>query len=235
MSEDGVIRRRNLPHIDVAGKPFFITACLQGSISAKGLKRIRSYRDELAKRPRPEKYDQSQWKTIQQKLTFKLVDSILDGESPVTHLRDDRLAQVVEDAFFHFADQRYRLLAFVVMPSHHHWIFLPIENWETTLMSKERSKQNPRTPREVISHSVQSFSGTQCNRLLGISGQFWQWETFDHFARDDAETMRIIHYIEENPVVAGMAKRAEDFRWSSAYWRKKLSIESGQPIPKPGV
>jgi type I restriction enzyme R subunit len=36
---DGVFRRRNLPHIDLEGKATFITACLEGSISAAGLKK----------------------------------------------------------------------------------------------------------------------------------------------------------------------------------------------------
>jgi hypothetical protein len=52
----GVFRRRHLPHWDVAGHPFFVTACLEGSISASGLKEIRQYREYLAKQPRPEKF-----------------------------------------------------------------------------------------------------------------------------------------------------------------------------------
>jgi hypothetical protein len=45
---------------------------------------------------------------------------------------------------------------------------------------------------------------------------FWQDESFDHWIRDPAEAVRIRSYIERNPVVAGLAKRAEDWPWSSA-------------------
>ncbi len=40
MFENGVFRRRNLPHVDVEGKPTFITACLHGSIPTSGLREI---------------------------------------------------------------------------------------------------------------------------------------------------------------------------------------------------
>ena len=54
LDQEGLIRRRDLPHIDVEGKPIFITACLQGSLSQVGLSKIRKYRDELnAKRTPP--------------------------------------------------------------------------------------------------------------------------------------------------------------------------------------
>ena len=43
-----------------------------------------------------------------------------------------------------------------------------------------------------------------CNRVRGESGNYWQSETFDHWARDDAEMYRIIEYIERNPVHAGL-------------------------------
>ncbi len=235
MNENGVFRRRDLPHIDVDGKPSFITACLDGSLSAAGLKRIRAYRDELNEREKPGELSDADWKMKKHKLVFKLVDSILDGESPVKRLEDDRLAEIVQNAFLHFADERYKLFAFVVMPSHHHWLFLPDPFWSEQLAISQRNKKHKRSPREAISHSIQSFTGSQCNRVLGVTGSFWQVETFDHYARDEAEVMRIITYIEQNPVVAGLVTRAEDYRWSSAHIRVRLGIAASETIPKSGI
>jgi hypothetical protein len=235
MTNNAIVRRRNLPHVDVDGKPYFITACLHGGINAAGLKRIKTYREDLAQRVKPEKYDDLQWKRIQDKLVFKLVDSILDGEPSANYLSDERLAEVVQNAFLHFADQRYQLFAFVVMPSHHHWVFLPLEEWGTELAmtanAKPAGKNKQRTPREVISHSIQSFTGTRCNQLLNRSGPFWQNETYDHFARNEEELVRIISYVEQNPVVAGLVDNAEDYSWSSTRLRKRLRLEMGEPIP----
>jgi len=229
MNDFGIFRRRHLPHWDVDGYPVFITGCLHGSLPAAGLARIRQYREELETRKRPDKFTDDQWLHHIEKLVFAFVDKLLDFESPVTHLTDDRQAKIVQDAFLHFVDERYRLFAFVVMPCHHHWVFLPDEAW-----SIEAVKANPnRTPREIISHSVQSYTSNQCNRVRGVCGKYWQDETFDHWVRDDAEMLRIIQYIEQNPVVAGLVERAEDYPWSSAKIRAEKGIQIGQPITKP--
>jgi type I restriction enzyme R subunit len=232
VNENGVFRRRDLPHLDVEGKPTFITACLAGSLPAAGLKRIRNYRDGLNQRKQPDDLSDIDWEMKKHKLVFKLADSILDGESPVKHFQDGQLAEIVQKAFLHFADQRSRLFAYAIMPSHHHWVFLPIEKWSQELAKREAGKSHPKTPREVISHSVQSFTATQCNRCRGESGVFWQPETFDHYARDEAELIRIIHYIEQNPVKAGLVEKADNYRWSSACVRQELGISPGEPIPK---
>ena len=225
-----IVRKRNLPHIDVDGKPYFITGCLNGSIQAAGLQKIRAFREELSSRPKPANLSNALWKLKQHKLVFKLVDQLLDHESPVSHFEDERLSAIVEQAFFHFVDERYLLLAFVIMPSHHHWFFLPKENWCESLTTE--SDDRKRTPREIISHSIQSFTGRKCNEVLNTNGPFWQHETFDHYSRNEDETLRIINYIENNPVAAGLCDRPDQFRWSSAWHRKKLGLRPTDPIPK---
>jgi REP element-mobilizing transposase RayT len=235
MSETGIFRRRHLPHWDVAGHPFFITACLEGSLSAVGLKRIRQYREELESRPRPQDLSDDEWEHRKHKLLFAFVDKLLDHGSPVTHLTDDRQAEIVQNAFLHFAGERYKLFAFVVMPSHHHWLFLPDERWSVEAVQRSReSKSGLRTPREIISHSIQSYTATMCNRVRGETGAYWQTETFDHWARDEAELLRIIQYIELNPVAAGLAARPEDWRWSSARLRQQTGLKPGEPLTKVG-
>ena len=232
MNEGSLFRRRNLPHWDVEDKPSFITACLEGSIPALGLRRIRNYRAELEHRPRPEDLSEADWEMQKHKLVFRFVDSLLDGESPTKDLVDERLAKVVEGAFLHFAEERYHLYAYVVMPSHHHWVFLPKSEWIEQLTASQPVKKARQTPRESISHSIQSYTAHQCNRLLSRTGAFWQTETFDHFVRDDAELHRVIQYIEQNPVVAGLAKVPHEFCFSSARVRNKLGIPVGEPLPK---
>jgi hypothetical protein len=230
---DMIFRRRNLPHQDVDGHPIFITACLDGSLSAVGLSRIDQYRKELEFRPKPKDVTPADWEHRKQKLLFTFVDKLLDGESPVRHLADDKQAEIVQNAFLHFANERYKLLAFVVMPSHHHWLFLPDENWATQAVQQARKQLGKqKTPREIISHSIQSYTATMCNRIRGSTGQYWQHETFDHWARDEVEMFRIIEYIEMNPVKAGLATSREDYMWSSARIRQQRGLAPGEPIPK---
>jgi putative transposase len=230
---DLMFRRRRLPHQDVEGHPIFITACLHGSLPAAGLSRIEKYREELDARPKPDDLTAVDWEYRKQKLAFAFVDKLLDGESPVRHLEDERQAEIVQNAFLHFADERYKLLAFVVMPSHHHWLFLPDEAWAIgAVQGAQPQAGKQKTPREIISHSIQSYTATMCNRVRGKTGTYWQHETFDHWARDEAEALRIIDYIEMNPVKAGFVETPEAYRWSSARIRKQLGIRPGEPIPK---
>ena len=56
---DGLIRRRRLPHLDVDGATYFVTACLSGSIPAAGLKALNEYRIELDARERPGEFTES--------------------------------------------------------------------------------------------------------------------------------------------------------------------------------
>jgi hypothetical protein len=52
---------------------------------------------------------------------------------------------------------------------------------------------------------------------MGHTGKpFWQDETFDHWIRNEREFSRVLHYIENNPVKAGLANGPRDWPWSSA-------------------
>jgi putative transposase len=230
--EEGVVRRRVLPHIDVQGKAYFITGCLDGSISAAGLSKIIAFRNRMEKSPKPEELSIQQWEDRKRKLIFKLVDELLDDQPAVRYLDDPRCASIVEQAFLHFANVRYRLFAYVVMPSHH-WLFLPDETWSATLPSQPDGHKKIRTPREAISHSIQSYTANACNRILERTGQFWQIETYDRYVRDEAELFRIIDYIEANPVKAALVDEPMEWKWSSARLRHELGIERGCALRKP--
>src|SRR4051812_29778400 len=123
-----MFRRRNLPHWDVPGATYFITSCLEGSIPAQGLLDVTRYRDDLAKRLQPEDMSEHEWKIHRWKLAFARSEKWLDSPEGARHLANAELARVVADSLFYFAGTRYALLAYVVMPSHYHWIFTPERN-----------------------------------------------------------------------------------------------------------
>jgi putative DNA methylase len=94
----------------------------------------------------------------------------------------------------------YELSAWVIMPNHVHILILPISD-----------------PRR-ITHSIKGRSAREANLLLGRTGPFWQHESYDHFVRSRKEFDRAVNYIEQNPVSAGFATTAENWRFSSAIW-----------------
>jgi REP-associated tyrosine transposase len=228
----GIFRRRRLPHWDVEDATYFVTACLEGSIPALGLARLKKLRADLDRRPRPPDLSIEQWEVHKHKLLFAELDKTIDCEPAVRYLADPLLANQVQDSLLHFAGTRYDLLAFAVMPSHYHWLFHPRAEWvETQLGTKQEATCSRwRTPRQLIVKSVNGFTARECNRLLNRTGQFWQDECYDHVVRDDDELLRTIAYIENDPVKAGLVARPEDWHWSSACLRKELKISHSEPL-----
>lgn len=225
---EGLFRRRRLPHWDVPDGIYFVTTCLEGSIPAQGLVDLYRYRDELAVRAKPPNLSEAEWDLHRHKLLFACFDKLIDLQPAVKHLENPGAANIVRDAIYHFAGERYDLLAFVVMPSHLHWVFRPRNDWIDSLANVN----DDRTPREMITQSINGYTAHQCNRLLGRRGAFWQGEAYDHVVRNDDELLRIIQYIENNPVKAGLVARAEDWIWSSAADRRTRSVVVGEYLLK---
>jgi len=131
---------------------------------------------------------------------FLAMDRLLDSTcTGPLFLRVPEVGKMVMDAI-HYRDQRtYRLHSFVVMPNHVHLLMTPLE-----AVSK-------------VMQSLKRFTAREGNRMLGLTGQpFWQDESYDRLVRNDTEFDRIVHYIERNPVTAGLAATPEEFPWSSA-------------------
>jgi REP-associated tyrosine transposase len=62
--------------------------------------------------------------------------------------------------------------------------------------------------------SLKGFTAWECNRALGRKGTFWQQESYDHVIRDSAEFQRIVRYVLNNPVKAGLVKDWREWKWN---------------------
>ncbi len=78
---------------------------------------------------------------------------------------------------------------------------------------------------DIVLHFWKSFTAKEANKILHRTGTFWQIEYYDRFIRNDVHFYQAIRYIEENPVKAGLAKSAGDWRWSSA-WGGRLGAQA---------
>ncbi|MBY0525402.1 MAG: transposase [Gemmataceae bacterium] len=225
-----IFRRRRLPHWDVPGAVYFVTACLLDSIPAQGLLDLDQYRRKLLGRRPPTGLTAEEWKAHQWKLTFARADDWLDTRPACRDLADPRLAASVVESMAYFAGDRYDVYAFVVMPSHFHWVFRPIDSWVASLPPDESGSHPLRTPRERIMHSIKRHSGRRCNELRGTQGAFWQDESYDHCVFDVEELGRIIDYVEQNPVRAGLVRDSRDWAFSSAKYRLERAIAIDHPL-----
>ncbi len=115
-------------------------------------------------------------------------------------LGDPVAAEIVVAALRHFDGDRYRLLAWCVMPNHVHVV---VELTGPTSLG-------------AIVQGWKSFTARQINKLCGGVGRAWQPDYFDRYVRDQAHLAAVVAYVENNPVKAGLAARAADWRFSSA-------------------
>lgn len=58
-----------------------------------------------------------------------------------------------------------------------------------------------------------SFTAKEANRILSLSGQFWERESYDHVVRA-GEFWMIVHYILNNPVKAGLVNSWDEWKWT---------------------
>ena len=110
-------------------------------------------------------------------------------------LADPRIAKLIAETLTHFDGDRYRLIAWCVMPNHVHVV----------VRTDELSK---------VVHSWKSFTAHKANEILGRSGGFWYREYFDRLVRTDEELERIVAYVMGNPEKAGL--RDWPWRWRAA-------------------
>lgn len=130
-----------------------------------------------------------------------MIDKYEDSGVGQCFMRDDRVAQIVKDTLFYYDGKKYKIIAWCIMPNHVHIL---IEVFNGFSLS------------EII-HSWKSFSANQINKLLNRTGQVWMMEYFDRYIRDYDHFEKVVNYIHNNPVKAGLVKSPSEYRWSSAY------------------
>lgn len=118
-------------------------------------------------------------------------------------LSDPKNAEIVRGALEHFDGERYRLLAWVVMPNHVHAM---IEQMEGHSLSG-------------ILHSWKSYSAHAINKERDSSRRVWSPDYFDRYVRGEDHYTHAKYYIEYNPVKARLVGRPEDWFYSSASLR----------------
>jgi REP element-mobilizing transposase RayT len=133
---------------------------------------------------------------------FAAMDRLLDEtRAGAFYLRQPEIADMVVEAIEYNSKilGHYRLHAFVVMPNHVHLLCTP---------AVELHK---------LTRSLKGITAKRANALLGLTGKsFWQEESYDRLVRNRAEFDKILSYIEQNPVRAGLVPIASEFKWSSA-------------------
>jgi REP element-mobilizing transposase RayT len=113
---------------------------------------------------------------------------------------------VVLDAILHWHRSRWFVYAAIVMPDHVHLLA------RTLPVNMNAIHERVFDLGEVVG-SVKKFSARKINEADRARGAVWQDERYDRIQRDGREFEESWRYIRDNPVVAELVTRPEDYRW----------------------
>jgi REP-associated tyrosine transposase len=196
---------RDLPHWHPPGRAIFLTWRLHGSLPRNVLNQLLMLRRHMSSQEQT-----SERRILEFKRLFVKVDAILDhAKDGPLWLNQPEIASMIQRALLERYAALYALWSYVIMANHIHVLLKP----------------TPPANIATITKSLKGYTAREANKLLVRTGQrFWQDESFDHWARDRAELLRIVHYIENNPVKAGLVANPADWPWSSAAERKRRGL-----------
>ena len=135
-----------------------------------------------------------------QKKLLILIDKYEDAGYGECILKNERAAEIVHEALFYYNNKKYNIISWCIMPNHVH-VLLEISN---NISLSE------------ILHSWRSYSSKSINKLLKRIGKLWMTEYFDRYIRDNTHFNKVIDYIHNNPVKAGLVSAPHLYKWSSA-------------------
>ncbi|MDB6126645.1 MAG: transposase [Verrucomicrobia bacterium] len=187
--------RRKLPHWEIRNGEYFVTTRLADSLPRSAVEKISLLHHEIASAP-----SGSDIVTNLQRRYFRTLEKYLDAGTGECLLKRDNIAAIVERELAALSEWDVDIPHFTIMPNHLHGLVAP----------RERCVRNL----SEIMKRLKGRSAHQIRAALGGSGPIWQREWFDHWIRDEAERLRIIEYIRENPAKAKLVQRWEDHRWT---------------------
>lgn len=117
-----------------------------------------------------------------------------------------------------------RLLAYCIMPNHWHLVLYPQHDDELSLFMGWIT--NTHTKRW---HAAHGTTGT---------GHLYQGRYKSFIVQDDNYFLALVRYVERNAKKANLARKAEEWRWGSAYCRKHSTGKQKEflatwPVSKP--
>jgi len=132
---------------------------------------------------------------------YKRIEDYLDEGAGECYLGRREIAELVQESLLHFDAVRYKLIAWVIMPNHIHFLIKPTNNH----------------PLSEIMKNFKSYTAHEANKILRRSGRFWQEDYFDRYIRNYEHFIKTVDYIENNPVKARLCEKRSDWIYSSAF------------------
>jgi REP element-mobilizing transposase RayT len=197
MEAEATLRTRFLPHWERDGATYYVTFRLADALPRRVLLAYQEERETLQTKARAGGMLTPAEQERLDRLLSTRIQQYLDRGAGACHLAKPAMARVVAQALRRFDGERYRLVAWCIMPNHVHVVMQPLGTFHLS----------------DILHTWKSFTANQAQRLLGIQGAFWQHEYYDHLVRDEDSLWRIVNYVLQNPAKANL----EDWPWVEVF------------------
>ncbi len=212
-----------LPHFDSTLVIQFITFRLADSLPQE---RLRHIQEALGSVPESEQDPERR----------KKMEHWRDAGMGCCGLKHPEVARVVQESFLKFDGERYKLIAWCIMPNHVHVFIEPkirlgkiVQSWKsyTGRWAIERNdKLGLGIPGVELERGVHKEKKRVELELDTPRRQFWMRDYWDRFIRNEEHFRNVVNYIHENPVKAGLCSKPEDWRWSSARFFERESAEN---------
>ncbi len=201
--------RGYLPHFDRKGCIQSITFRLSDSLPKAKLDQLESIVAIL-----PTETDREQ-------ATRAQIEKWLDAGMGSCALKHQAVAKKVEDALLYFDGDRYKLIAWCIMPNHVHVLIEQMEKLPKIIQSWKSY-----TGRWAKQRSAELELGVPKDR------PFWMREYWDRYIRNRTHLNKVIEYIHLNPVKAHLCSTPADWLYSSArHITRNAELPLGTTLP----
>ena len=213
MSEPDFIvdTKRHLPHKQLSDSVIFLTwrlaftlpEAIQQKLAENRINHISASNSLSA----TEKLTAKDAFAVQQFTTF---DNWIDKYAGTKHyISAEPYLSIIANTIMHDERKKYDVSAYCVMPNHVHLIIKPLPKNDGVYCTILE-----------ISEQIKSVTAHKINRVLGISGKFWQHESYDRVIRDETEYLKTVEYVINNPVKSGLVDKWEE--WQGTYLCQEL-------------
>ncbi|PWH18342.1 MAG: hypothetical protein DDG60_00690 [Anaerolineae bacterium] len=200
MSERELYYRR-LPHWHPANATFFVTFRLEGSLPRSLTQQLQQEylrAKQALEQTLPDQRTQALYDVYRQ--AHAQFEKALDRADGPRWLEHEQVAHIVQRELHALHPANYHLLAYCLMPTHVHLLV----DTQGIAPPPPRKDGTQYTALGQAMWLLKGRTGYACQQILGQRGRFWSREYYDHVIRDEREYERVLVYIVNNPVKAGL-------------------------------
>jgi REP element-mobilizing transposase RayT len=201
--------RHHLPHLQLTEQIIFLTWRLAFTLPKPMLEHIDQMRDTLQQIHARGLYT-SEELYLEYYQQLEKYDTYLGKcELAGFSLCAAGIGDMITETFRFYDGKLYELHCYCVMPNHVHLLVRPMQD-EAGTFHKD----------SVIVQRIKSFTARQINTSRGFAGKVWCENYFDRYIRHEKDYYKVVEYILNNPLKAGLVK--DPGHWRHAWFRGQL-------------